>query len=299
MVGRGLRLSPSTGKTDCHIVDIVDNMSSGMLVSPTLWGLSHDDIQPYKRPDGQASDAEMDQPSQTTAQGKMDKVTFIDQDDPFRIASPTRPVLAMMSKNAWVACGRDRYVLEMLGIFISLPAWVDSLTWRGNGFITVDWHRSEDPPWSVTLRQRLPKMFGSKAPFARPRVIAHAEELERALQTADVFAERRLGRDLASKISRYASWRTRPASRKQLDMLLKMKGVSVEEKSEIRVMGRTMKVSELNAGQVAAVLCAAQHGGVTSKKKADQSVANAEKKLERKTRKARELAERNLPLPTV
>jgi ATP-dependent helicase IRC3 len=44
-VGRGLRLSPQTGKEDCHIIDIVDavNRSNGMLVSPTLWGLSHDE----------------------------------------------------------------------------------------------------------------------------------------------------------------------------------------------------------------------------------------------------------------
>jgi ATP-dependent helicase IRC3 len=44
-VGRGLRLSPETGKEDCHLIDIVDSMSraNGMLVSPTLWGLTHDE----------------------------------------------------------------------------------------------------------------------------------------------------------------------------------------------------------------------------------------------------------------
>lgn len=45
MVGRGLRLSPASGKEDCYIIDIVDNIarSNGMLVSPTLFGLSHDE----------------------------------------------------------------------------------------------------------------------------------------------------------------------------------------------------------------------------------------------------------------
>lgn len=48
-VGRGLRLSPSTGKEDCYLIDIVDNVSrsSGMRVAPTLFGLSHDDVPVY------------------------------------------------------------------------------------------------------------------------------------------------------------------------------------------------------------------------------------------------------------
>ena len=45
-VGRGLRLSPETGKVDCHIIDIVDSIdrAGGMLVSPTLFGLTHDEL---------------------------------------------------------------------------------------------------------------------------------------------------------------------------------------------------------------------------------------------------------------
>jgi ATP-dependent helicase IRC3 len=45
MVGRGLRLSPESGKEDCYILDIEDNISkaSGMRVDPTLFGLSYED----------------------------------------------------------------------------------------------------------------------------------------------------------------------------------------------------------------------------------------------------------------
>jgi ATP-dependent helicase IRC3 len=50
-VGRGLRLSPNTGKEDCLIVDIVDSVgrANGMLVSPTLFGLAHDELAEEER----------------------------------------------------------------------------------------------------------------------------------------------------------------------------------------------------------------------------------------------------------
>jgi ATP-dependent helicase IRC3 len=36
-----MRLSPMTGKTDCHVIDIVDSMSkvNGVVCAPTLFGL--------------------------------------------------------------------------------------------------------------------------------------------------------------------------------------------------------------------------------------------------------------------
>lgn len=41
-----MRLSPQTGKTDCHIIDFVDSTSriSGIVTSPTLFGLDPDEI---------------------------------------------------------------------------------------------------------------------------------------------------------------------------------------------------------------------------------------------------------------
>ena len=45
-IGRGMRLSPQTGKTDCHIIDFVDSTSriSGIVTSPTLFGLDPDEV---------------------------------------------------------------------------------------------------------------------------------------------------------------------------------------------------------------------------------------------------------------
>ncbi|RPB05310.1 P-loop containing nucleoside triphosphate hydrolase protein [Choiromyces venosus 120613-1] len=42
MIGRGLRKSENTGKTDCHIIDMVTNLSHGIVTTPTLFGLDPD-----------------------------------------------------------------------------------------------------------------------------------------------------------------------------------------------------------------------------------------------------------------
>jgi hypothetical protein len=40
-IGRGMRLSPDTGKQDCHVIDFVDstNRVIGLVNAPTLLGL--------------------------------------------------------------------------------------------------------------------------------------------------------------------------------------------------------------------------------------------------------------------
>lgn len=112
-VGRGLRLSPNTGKENCQVIDLVDTLSrsNGMLVSPTLWGISHDDLPPdYRRAleEGKSEDAEStggrdnDQVnSGGTALDRM-RVTFVQMDDPFKLHKPKFQPLPTLSHNAWV-----------------------------------------------------------------------------------------------------------------------------------------------------------------------------------------------------
>lgn len=46
-IGRGMRLSPDTGKEDCRIIDFVDsaNRVAGVVSTPTLFGLDPGDLQ--------------------------------------------------------------------------------------------------------------------------------------------------------------------------------------------------------------------------------------------------------------
>lgn len=75
------------------------------------------------------------------------------------------------------------------------------------------------------------------------------------MQTADKYAERQLGRDLYSKLSRYAEWRKRPASSKAISTLLKMRGIKdTTGVKEIEILGRQVPIASLTAGQVGALL---------------------------------------------
>lgn len=84
-----------------------------MLVSPTLWGLSHDDLPPARRGirdvmeeedqadedhDGAMNAGGLDENAASAA-----KVTYVDQDDPFRLRVKVGMPLSMMSRNAWVS----------------------------------------------------------------------------------------------------------------------------------------------------------------------------------------------------
>lgn len=58
------------------------------------------------------------------------------------------------------------------------------------------------------------------------------------------------------RLSRYAAWRSRPASQKAIAMLLKLKGVKEDalDNGEIELAGRMVPLDRLNAGQVSSYL---------------------------------------------
>ena len=126
-IGRGLRLSPETGKIDCHIIDIADTVSHGVLVSPTLLGLSHDEVderaETSKEAEGEGGqgygewlcswpvsiglrlmrDVEGTEGGDGGARRNY-KVTFIHEDDPFSLLAPEQKrSMAQTSTNAWVS----------------------------------------------------------------------------------------------------------------------------------------------------------------------------------------------------
>jgi ATP-dependent helicase IRC3 len=89
-----------------------------MLVSPTLFGLTHEELaeKENNREEGEGSAMSECSPwiicsqlggsdTGSTAPGaaRVKKVTFVDQDDPFGVASPSRLPIAKMSSNAWVS----------------------------------------------------------------------------------------------------------------------------------------------------------------------------------------------------
>ncbi|WWC60064.1 uncharacterized protein I303_102627 [Kwoniella dejecticola CBS 10117] len=295
MVGRGLRLSPDTGKRDCHIIDIVDsvNRAGGMLVSPTLWGLTHEEKEERDDARGEGVIQEKNDGRPGSAQNDY-QVTFIDQDDPFGLAKSTRPIVDRASHNAWVACGKGKYILEAMG----------------NGYIAIDPSPNAQAKFTITYRHAIPpELTGvrtSRSPFGRVKVVGHADDLERALQTGDKYLERTLGRDLYLQLSKYASWRKKPASEKAIKLLLKMKGAENAgsllddqgKERQIGMYGKNTNVGNMTAGEVSSWVCAARHGAKTLKNTEDKKMDRAAAKRLAKEEKAKALQERNLPLPS-
>lgn len=67
----------------------------------------------------------------------------------------------------------------------------------GNGYMLVE-PANGPGSWSITYRHKLPAELRRQSIYSRVQQIAQADDLERALQTADKWVEKRMGRDVAA-----------------------------------------------------------------------------------------------------
>ncbi|ADV25374.1 DEAD box family helicase [Cryptococcus gattii E566] len=285
MVGRGLRLSPESGKTDCHIIDLVDSVANanGLIVTPTLLGLSLDevDVEDHGR-----QSAESKKP-----RGAPDyDITYLDQDDPFHVDISAQPVIQKISKNAWVSCGNGKYALELIG----------------SGTIIAT--REHPQLYSISYRPNLPPELAplgkGRSPYGSVRVVGHSPDLERALQAGDKFAEKKLGRGRSLALLRYAPWRQRLASESAVKHLLKRLGEENDSLRDgqgkervLRLWGKKVSVGSLTAGQVSSWLCAMKNGAKGIRIARDKLEEKEKAKAEARAEKERQQQMRNLPLP--
>lgn len=123
MIGRGMRLSPATGKVDCHIIDFVDSTTrvQGIITTPTLFGLTpcHGDVEDVtlEEMEGRAKAAAIRSRSPDVNMPDPQSVSYKDYDNSFALFNDTSGCLRIqqMSSFAWVDVGGDTYVLECLG----------------------------------------------------------------------------------------------------------------------------------------------------------------------------------------
>lgn len=203
-VGRGLRLSPDTGKIDCRLIDVLDNVGrvNGMVTVPTLFGLSLEEKEAVVREDGEKA------AQQLASRREIDpkRVTFVDHDDPFGVDQDAIPVLQLLSPNAWasvlvVRCCADstRSHVEEVNTSWNLCLVgfhsLRRLMTPGRGYVSIQ--QESTSLYSIVHVPRLPEVHAGKSPNARPVAIAQAPTLERAIQSADAFAARRVPRDMA------------------------------------------------------------------------------------------------------
>jgi len=212
MIGRGLRLHP--GKKDCHVIDMVASLKTGIVTSPTLFGLDPSEIV-----DDLDTDAMKDLKREKDSEKAIRKVEalrstpeptiktldgsiiFQDYDNVTDLVEETSGdrFIRRMSRYSWVQVDENRYILSNQdGSYLSIT--------KTEGHHLVMSH------------VKFASGFGGKTLHAKPRTIAQADSLENALHAADTFAKSRFS---LFYINSGSSWRRVPASERQLAFLNK------------------------------------------------------------------------------
>ncbi|KAL1964405.1 hypothetical protein VTN77DRAFT_6963 [Rasamsonia byssochlamydoides] len=209
MIGRGLRLFP--GKKDCHIIDMVATLRTGVISTPTLFGLDPDEVlnkasakQLKAMRDGSAAEGRLADISDSgPLLGEEDiNVTFTKYDSIFDFLNDSKSEqhIRSLSSNAWVRVDQHRYVL------------CDK-----SGWLTIDKDDSESEGlFVVSFVQKFDDGKTGRPVHTRTRVVARAPDLEQAVHAADTFASNHFNEHV---IALWRPWRRLPATEAQLKVL--------------------------------------------------------------------------------
>lgn len=206
MLGRGLRLSPETGKKNCLVLDFIGNTTRGVACTPTLFGFdpaasvegqtvneleSLSSVQPY-REEQIVSEAES---SSDLSSLLPDSLHFTEYETVFDLVESQngRPrLISHMSPFAWVGVGDgDKYVLTIMK--------------KGNAII----RRSDKGGWEASFQQMLPFWASSTAVKYRPLAhIGSHHDLSTLVRTADAWITNWLGGSQSARelCHRFAHW---------------------------------------------------------------------------------------------
>jgi ATP-dependent helicase IRC3 len=214
MIGRGMRLH--RGKENCHIIDMVAALSTGVVSTPTLFGLDPGEI--VEKADTKAL-AELKERKETeklrqqeiaalkqrTLSRKLPgSITFTDYDSVHDLIADTSgdQYIRKLSQYAWVGAGDGKFIL----------------TTNSGNYLIIEPSDSEEGCFRAKYYRRLPRDKTIKSPYAAPRVIAEGESFEHVVHAADTFAQ-----DVFEHIwiAKNMPWRRSPATQAQLDFLNK------------------------------------------------------------------------------
>ena len=218
MIGRGLRLHP--GKEDCHIIDMVASLETGIVTSPTLFGLDPAEVvdnMDAKEMKNLKERKEMERVREAEATNQLSPeraiikpltgtITFTDYESVNDLIEETSGdrYIRQLSPYGWIQVDEGRYILP-----------------NNNGDYLSVAHAEEQ--WTVTSHASLaglkaPTSTSSKTLYARPRTLATVPTLEAAIHAADTYAKARYTHYY---INSRAPWRKAPASDKQISLLNK------------------------------------------------------------------------------
>ena len=218
MIGRGMRLYP--GKENCHIIDMVSSLDTGIVTTPTLFGLDPNEVV-----NEASADSLREERGKKEAQKKMmhtpvdnlsspesttqpHKVTITDYDSVFDLIADTsgEKHIRAISQHAWVQVGANRYVLcGPTGTFIRLEKDED--------------REPENPRFIAWEVRALPPGI-SKSPFAAPRELLISSTFEDAVHGCDKYATEIFPHTF---VLRRMAWRRGPPTDGQLKFLNKLR----------------------------------------------------------------------------
>lgn len=221
MIGRGMRLHP--GKENCHIIDMVASLHTGVVTTPTLFGLDPSEVVEEATPDDMKAiqDSNLDElemeslqpefpPSSIPQQPPVSNiVTFTDYDNIFDLLQDLSAErhIRILSPNSWVNVGADRYVLS---------------SGKGDSYVKIELILDEETDKKMFLVTEMATLVygNSTSPLARPRTIAKCLTFEDAVHAADTFASKKYVPQL---ILRNQPWQNKPATEGQLKFLNKLR----------------------------------------------------------------------------
>ncbi|KAL9095215.1 MAG: hypothetical protein Q9165_002471 [Trypethelium subeluteriae] len=225
MIGRGTRKYP--GKANCHVIDFVSSLETGVVTTPTLFGLDpmliveKADVKKLeqlrdRRDHEQELEEQASATSVTAGTQLKGSVTFTDYNSITDLIDDTSldRYIRGISSYSWVRVGENKYILSC----------------RNQGHLTIEKINND---FVVKFTQQIPGKIGG--PMARPRELARSVTFDHAVNAADTF-----GQDTfpAIYILQSAPWRRKPASESQVEFLNKSRDKDKKLGSDTLTMGK-------------------------------------------------------------
>ena len=264
MIGRGLRLHP--GKLDCHVIDMVASLETGVVTVPTLLGLDPKEV--IEGADGKGllkMLAERQEESERLREEEVAStaghslaltrnVTFTDYANVSELIGDTSGErhIRRLSPYAWVEVRESCYILSSHS--------------KSGDYLRLDQDGKQHKVWFY--QKSLSGSPGSTL-HMRPRLVAQAITLEHGVQSADSFAKQKFVHDL---IRSSARWRKKPASEGQIKFLNKR-----------RAPNKQLDVWSIGKGKAADWITKLVHGAAGRYNKIATAKRMAEKIQNKKT----------------
>ncbi|KAL3437078.1 P-loop containing nucleoside triphosphate hydrolase protein [Aspergillus tetrazonus] len=213
MIGRGLRLYP--GKKDCHIIDMVATLDTGVISTPTLFGLHPDEVlekvtaKDMKERKATGQDVRDPEESLLSESGPElpdgFKLTFTKYDTIYDLIHDMKSEkhIRSLSHYAWVRIGENKYLLS-----------------DRSGWLTIEQQDAtgtdEPSPQYLVYHVMIFKPTEDIKKYTRPRLVARAEDFESAVRAGDTFAAAHFEDQYISTRQR---WRSYSATASQVKFL--------------------------------------------------------------------------------